>query len=187
MKNVFLIHGSVGKPFENWFPWLENELAKREIPCTIPTFPTPNHQNFDCWAKLIDYYYDNGIINEDTILVGHSCGAVCIIKYLIERKIKVAAFITVSGYNHFYSGIDFMDGLNSSFYFDFDKCKIIGSLVKTRLSYAGDDDPFIPQEKLKEFSEVINSNFKLVHKAGHFNQSAGYLKFEAILDDILQL
>ena len=26
--NIFLVHGSFGKPFENWFPWLEEELSK---------------------------------------------------------------------------------------------------------------------------------------------------------------
>ena len=187
MKNVFLVHGSMGKPFENWFPWLESELAEREIACIIPTFPTPNQQNFDCWSKLIDYYYSIGLINEDTILIGHSCGAVCIIRYLIEKQIKVAAFITVSGYNHFYSGNDYMDGLNAPFYFDFEKCKILDSLVKTKVSYAGDNDPFIPQEKLKEFSEEIASTYKLIHGAGHFNQAAGYLDFVALLEDILAM
>lgn len=27
--NILLVHGSYGKPFENWFPWLEDELAKK--------------------------------------------------------------------------------------------------------------------------------------------------------------
>ena len=29
--NVFLVHGTFGKPFENWFPWLEEELSKEKI------------------------------------------------------------------------------------------------------------------------------------------------------------
>ena len=40
--NIFLVHGSFGKPFENWFPWLEEELSKRDIVCTIPTFLLQN-------------------------------------------------------------------------------------------------------------------------------------------------
>ena len=54
--NIFLVHGSFGKPFENWFPWLEEELSKRDIVCTIPTFPTPKHQNYKDWEKLMNYY-----------------------------------------------------------------------------------------------------------------------------------
>lgn len=184
MKNVFLVHGSMGNPFENWFPWLEKELTKQKVLCCIPTFPTPENQNFESWAKLIDYYCSVGIINEDTIFIGHSCGAVCVIRYLIERKVKVRAIITVSGYNQFYSGNEYMDGLNSSFYFDYENCDIS---VVTKISYAGDDDPFIPQEKLKEFSEKINSSYKLVNKAGHFNETAGCLTFEDILHEILSL
>ena len=50
--NVFLVHGSFGKPFENWFPWLEEELANRNISCVIPSFPTPEHQNYSDWEQL---------------------------------------------------------------------------------------------------------------------------------------
>ena len=29
--NTIIVHGSYGKPFENWFPWLENELYKKNM------------------------------------------------------------------------------------------------------------------------------------------------------------
>lgn len=187
MKNVFLVHGTMGNPYENWFPWLERELEKHKITCNVPTFPTPENQNYDSWSKLIDYYCSVNVINKETILVGHSCGAVCIIKYIIEKRLKVKAFITVSGYNDFYSGNEFMDKLNTSFYFDFDECKDIDSFVECRISYAGDNDPFIPQEKLKEFSDKISSSYRLIKGAGHVNEAAGYVTFEEILSDILNM
>ena len=67
--NIFLVHGSFGKPFENWFPWLEEELSKRDIVCTIPTFPTPKHQNYKDWEKLMNYYCELEIVNSETVLI----------------------------------------------------------------------------------------------------------------------
>ena len=88
MKNVFLIHGSIGKPFENWFPWSEEELSTNSIPCTIPSFPTPEHQDYNDWERLMDYYVELGTVNKDTVLVGHSSGSVFLVHYLLKKKIK---------------------------------------------------------------------------------------------------
>ena len=86
--NVFIVHGSYGKPFENWFPWMEKELEKKDISCVIPTFPTPAHQNYDAWSELLDYYVEKGFITSETVMVGHSCGAVFISKYLNQHNFK---------------------------------------------------------------------------------------------------
>lgn len=110
--NVFLVHGSLGKPFENWFPWLEEELSKKDIVCTIPAFPTPKHQNYKEWEKLMNYYCDLGIVNSETVLIGHSCGCAFLVKYLLTHNIEVKGLITVSGYNNFYGGDSIMDSLN---------------------------------------------------------------------------
>lgn len=187
MKNVFLIHGSMGKPFENWFPWLEQELAKKDIICHIPTFPTPENQTYECWAKLLDYYVQVGLLNENTIVLGHSCGAVCMVKYLAERKLHVPAIISVSGYNGFISGNDFMDNLNSSFYFNDSAYAAVRNLAKTRISYIGEDDPFIPQSYLSEFATGLDSTIIRVKNGGHFNLMAGYNSFDSILEEILQI
>ncbi|MBR3837766.1 MAG: alpha/beta hydrolase [Clostridia bacterium] len=181
--NVFILHGSYGKPFENWFPWMENKLAEEEILCTIPTFPTPNNQEYSSWKELLDYYVKKGIINEETVLIGHSCGAVCAAKFLAETNIKIKALISVAGYNNFYSG-DHMDDLNGSFYFPSNFCSDIDKTVPTRYAYFSDNDPFIPFVKLEEFAFEIKATPKLIKNAGHFNASAGYCCFEELLNTI---
>lgn len=184
--NTFILHGSYGKPFENWFPWLEKELSSRSITCTIPSLPTPNHQNYVSWKELLDYYVTKGLINDETVLIGHSCGAVCAAKFLLESKIKVKALISVAGYNNFYSG-DHMDDLNGSFYFNPEILGNIDSTVPVRYAYFSDNDPFIPYEKLEEFSLTIKAIPKIIIDAGHFNASAGYYTFEDLLQTILEL
>lgn len=181
MINVFLVHGTFGKPFENWFPWLENELSKFKITCNIPTFPTPKYQNYDKWEKLADYYCDLEMINAETVLIGHSCGAVFLVHYLLKHRIKVKGLITISGYNNFISGFEQMDKLNESFYLPEIK-KNSDYFPKKIFALYGDDDPNIPQNILKQFAHDIGANAVCVQKAGHFNASAGYTECPIILD-----
>ena len=184
--NVFLVHGSFGKPFENWFPWLEGKLSEKKINCVIPSFPTPEHQNYTDWEMLMDYYVDLGTINEDTVLIGHSCGALFIAKYLSTHAIKVKGVIFVSGYTRFVSDYPLMDALNDSFYVD-NASMNVRPFANSIVAYYGDDDPNIPQEKLREFAEATGAESKCIHNAGHFNASAGFFEFVDVLETIMKL
>lgn len=183
--NVVLVHGSFGKPFENWFPWLEKNLTEKGIECIIPTFPTPNNQNYYIWEELMNYYYKQGIINGETILIGHSCGAAFLTKFLINNNVKVKKLITVSGYNNFYGGDDLMDKLNGSFYVDEQKFVELKSKVEDIISFYSNNDPFIDQNTLKKFADLLGGKHIVVANAGHFNQSSGFNTFEQIMQYIV--
>lgn len=40
MNNYFIIHGSFGNSFVNWFPYLRKEIEKKELEVYTPDFPT---------------------------------------------------------------------------------------------------------------------------------------------------
>lgn len=181
---VVIAHGSFGNPHENWMPWLVEECNKLGVEFLTPTFPTPEHQKYKDWKRILDIYKEFGCFSEDTVFIGHSCGAVFLAKYIIEEEMKCRAYISLAGYNQFFSGDALMDGLNSSFYLSMDELKKIPSLVQDRISIYADDDPFIPQLKLKEFANVINSKEFIVSNGGHLNKSAGLTSFELLLNQI---
>lgn len=185
--NVIIIHGSYGKPFENWFPWLENELSVNGIECFVPTFPTPLNQEYSCWKELLDYYKKNNRINSETIIIGHSCGAIFAARYLVENRTRIKALITVSGYNNFYAGDEMMDRLNGSFYTNDLALDIISNVVDTRISFISENDPFIPIDYLKHFSKLIKSKLISIPNGGHFNSTAGYNTFLELLFEIKKI
>ena len=43
MNNYFIIHGSFGNPFVNWFPYLRKEIEKKELEVYTPDFPVSPH------------------------------------------------------------------------------------------------------------------------------------------------
>lgn len=182
---VLLVHGSIGKPFENWFPWLEKELSVKGVECIIPSFPTPEHQNYQTWERLMDYYCDIDLVNEDTVLIGHSCGAIFLVHYLLTHDIKISGLICVSGYNNFVSGFTFMDELNKSFYINLPELNV-ASKAKQVVALYGDNDPNIPQKYLEDFARKIGGQIICVPGAGHFNEAAGYTECDIILNILRQ-
>ena len=183
--NVVLVHGSFGNPYENWFPWIVKELSQKKIPCVVPSFPTPNHQLYDDWERLMDYYYSIDVINEDTVFVGHSCGAIFLIHFILKHQIRCKGIICVSGYNNFVSGVEMMDQLNESFYVANNEINA-SQFVDHIIAFYGDDDPFIPQRILESFADGIGGEKHSVHLAGHFNEAAGYTKCEEVLDAVIK-
>ena len=129
----------------------------------------------------MDYYCELGLVNQDTVLVGHSCGSVFLVRYLLSHDIHVAGLICVSGYNQFISGFTFMDDLNKSFYIESETIDVTAKAAQVFALY-GDDDPNIPQSYLEDFAKSIGGKAICVKGAGHFNEAAGYTQCDVILD-----
>lgn len=178
-NNYFIIHGSYGSPFRNWLPWLEKQIRKRDFYCTLPSFPTPYQQNYECWSKILKAYFDIGYINDSTTFITHSLGSVFLVKFLLENKIKVKKIITVAGFNDFILDDD-MD-LYKSFYIDKEKLKNIKQYTDEIISFYSDNDPVIPMEVAEKFADEIFSKKILIKNAWHFNEKYSFTEFEEIL------
>lgn len=179
---IVIAHGSFGKPHENWIPWLEDELDRLNIEYLTPTLPTPNHQNYTDWAQVLDLYKSFDCFDDDTIFIGHSCGAVFLAKYIIKNNIKCKCYISASGYNNFYNNDKLMDNLNSTFYLTDEELKKITKLAFERIAIHSDNDPFIPQDKLKEFASLISADEYTIPNGGHLNKASGLMQFNFLLN-----
>ena len=83
MNNYFLIHGSFGSPFVNWFPYLRKEIEDRRLEVYTPDFPTGvGYQNYTNWSKLLKVYLDAGLINENTTVFAHSIAPIFVCKFI---------------------------------------------------------------------------------------------------------
>jgi predicted alpha/beta hydrolase family esterase len=165
----YIIYGAYGNPQENWFPWLKEELN-----AVVPKFPTPKNQSLENWLKILDSF------EEDSIVIGHSLGVPFILNLLEKSKVKAAFFVA-----GFVSelGNDKFDKINESFYLDFNWDKIKKNCKKFYIFHS-DNDPYVHLEKAEELQEKLNGELIIVPKAGHFNEAAGYDKFELLLEKI---
>ena len=89
MNNYLLIHGSFGSPFVNWFPYLRNEIEKKNYVVYTPDFPTGvGYQNYDNWSKVLESYVSSGIINENTIIYAYSIASIFVCHFSYENNRK---------------------------------------------------------------------------------------------------
>ena len=181
MTNIIIIHGSYGNPNENWFPWLKSELENLKCDVFVPKFPTPENQSLESWRKVFEKYKQ--YVNENTILVGHSLGPAFLLDLLenLDKPVKSAFFI--SGFLGLLGNSDF-DEINKTFTDrNFDWAKIKHNCNKFYI-YHSDNDPYVPIKKARELAEKLDSEVIEIKNAGHFNEKAGYNKFEVLLEDI---
>ena len=184
MTNYFIIHGLNGKPFESWFPWLENKISRNNLQCIAPQFPTPMQQNYSNWEKLLNFYREIGYVHEDTFFITHSLGSIFIIKYILLNKINIKGLITVAGFNNFISGMDEFDNINKSFFLENSEIQKINKYVKKIYSFYSKNDPNLPFENQDKFAKLLGSEIYIIPDGGHFNSAAGYNKFEDLYEII---
>ena len=184
MTNIFIIHGAYGNPEENWFPWLKSELEKLDCRVFVPKFPTPENQSLEDWLKIFEEYKQH--LNENSIVVGHSLGPVFLLNILekLDKPIKAAFF--VSGFIGLLGNPEF-DKINKSFVdkgFDWQKIK---QNCPKFFVFHSDNDPYVSLEQAEKLAKNLGVDVILVKNAGHFNEKAGYSKFDLILDKIKPL
>ena len=105
MANAIICHGVKSKEsfFEMvvplcasyWFPWLQQKLIVAGVPTQVPSFT-------NSWLPDRNYSADvdvlkRQVIDENTILIGHSCGGGLLVKYLSENPgVKIGHLILVA-------------------------------------------------------------------------------------------
>jgi len=70
---------------ENWYLYVKRRLERLGIKVIAKTMPDPYLARKEYWLPFIEMNLEGK--DEETILIGHSSGAVAILKYLEKHKI----------------------------------------------------------------------------------------------------
>ena len=193
--NCIIIHGTMGCPDENWFLWAQTEIAKilgcEKYEVLTPHFPYvpgsgPN-KGYDLWKNILLSYKNAGLINQETIFIGHSLGPVFIYRFLQETKTYVKAVVSVSGKNNNWLNLKAFDNFNFDFYYDWKKLAEASVFSKYRYAIYSTNDPYISLLNCKKFAKATGSEEIVLENAGHINAKAGYTKFPLLLDVIKKI
>ena len=102
MKRAIIIHGYNNKSeFEDttrpsasndhWIPWLQRQLLLNGIEAQTPEMPGFYKPNYEQWKDTLEMFHPD----EETILVGHSCGGGFLVRWLSENSKKVGKVVLV--------------------------------------------------------------------------------------------
>lgn len=179
-SNYFIIHGSFSSPYSNWIPWLHDFIESEEKQVYVPDFPIGvGYQNYKNWSTMLKFYLDLGLINENTVIIGHSIAPVFISKFLIQYKVKVKKLIFVCGFNNYLGVDEEYDAVNESMYID--NLEDVKMYANEIICFYSDNDPYVRYEVEKEFVDTISTEQILIPNAGHINSESGYDTFEDIV------
>jgi predicted alpha/beta hydrolase family esterase len=181
MTNIYIFHGTHGYSGENWFPWLKEELEKLGCRVIVPDFPTPENQTLESWFQVLDKYKE--FYDSNTILVGHSLGGAFALRVIEKFDVMIKAVFLISSPSGIvpskFPGADKTDLPFVGEKFDWFKIKNkVGSVVV----FQSDNDPYIDHKNTEDISKNLGAELIVVPNAGHFNEKAGYTKFDLLLN-----
>ena len=180
MENYFIIHGSFGSPFGNWFSWLQDFITTDGKQVYVPQFPIGvDYQNYENWEKLLKVYLESGLINENTTIFAHSIAPIFVCKFLINNKVKVKRLVFVCGFNNYLGINEEYDNVNESMYID--NLTEIKEYCNDIICYYSDNDPYVKYEVEKDFADTISDKQFVIKNGGHLNSESGYTEFEELL------
>src|SRR3990167_8049594 len=98
MKRAIIVHCWEGYPEYCWYPWLKNELEKRDFRVSVPAFPDTDNPKQDQWVDFLKK--EAGSPDKNLYLVGHSIGSAAIMRYLEDLKEweRVGGVLFVAGF-----------------------------------------------------------------------------------------
>ncbi|MDR3425652.1 MAG: alpha/beta fold hydrolase [Alphaproteobacteria bacterium] len=182
--NFLIVHGTLGNPESNWFPWLKRELEKEGQTVIVPRFPTPEGQTLSSWLDVAEKVV-KGLDPADTVLIGHSLGAIFLLR-LAEKAQKPfqAAFLVCPFMRKI--GVEPYDTLNATFIqppLDWPRIRKNAPRIH---AFAGQDDPYVPLPYASEVAEQSGATLTVIDKGGHLNAESGYREFPLLLEKIRQ-
>lgn len=181
-KRVIIIHGWEGSPESNWFPWLKKELQSRGFEAVVPTMPNTDHPVYS--EQLAHIKKVVGKADKDTYLVGHSLGAIAILRYLesLPPNQKIGGVILVAG---FPEPIGYKE-LESFFInpLDYEKAK---KSAGEFIAINSDNDPYVPLYQGELLRDKLGAEFIIYPKGKHLNQAAGFTKLPIVLESLLKI
>ena len=158
---VVIIHGNGGSTADhNWIPWLREELEKKNIRVIAPTMPDNVEAKGSIW---LPYMHNELKCDENTVIIGHSSGAVAAMRYAEQHKLLGSILVGAC-----YTDLGAQSEGISGYY---DKPWLwnnIKSNQKWIIQLASIDDPYIPIEEAHHIHKNLGSEYHEFSNQGHF-------------------
>ncbi len=168
MKVVFVPGNGGSTTRDNWFPALQQDLENKGIRVVAADFPDAQLARESHW---IPFLLKELQVDENTILVGHSSGALAAMR--LAEKHKIWGSVLVGAYH---SDLDMeTERLSGYFSRSWDWEKIVENQKWISL-FASEDDPWIPIDEPRFIHTQLNCEYHEYKNQGHFG--GDYFKAE---------
>ncbi|MBI2442610.1 MAG: class I tRNA ligase family protein, partial [Candidatus Levybacteria bacterium] len=180
--NCIIVHGCPQSeadliPKENrWMNWLEKELVARGGKAVALEMPKPWEPKYSEWKKALEKQN----ITKDTILIGHSCGAAFLIRWLLETKRKVKKLILVAP-----AKLPDPNGDKRIELYNFELPKKVAKVAnETAIFISNDDQRHLDSARL--YANALGARIVELKDKKHFvYRQTGFYEFPELLEEVL--
>ena len=144
---------------KHWIPWTKKQLISNKIKTETPLMPEPWQPDYNKFKKEFEKYE----VNEDTILIGHSCGCAFLVRWLGESKQKINKLILVAPWKI----PDKKDQFRKEFY-NYKIDPTIKNRVNEIIIFTADDEEENGKKSLEIFHKAIGGKIIELIGRGHY-------------------
>jgi len=144
---------------KHWIPWTKNQLIAKNIETETPLMPSPWQPDYENFKAEFEKY----TVDENTILVGHSCGCAFLVRWLGETKRKIFKLILVAPWKI----PDKDDDFRKAFYI-YKIDETIKDRVNKIVMFTSNDEEDEGKESLKIFHNVLGGEIINLENHGHY-------------------
>lgn len=185
MKDALILHGNDDSSKRHWYTWLKTELDREGYTTWSPDLPQANNPNL---TRYNDFIFSNKDFqfNEETIIIGHSSGAVAILGLLqaLPENALVNSVYLVGSFNQDLHA----EGVHHEELFlvpfDFEKIK---KKARKFIFVHSDDDPYCPLVQAEDLAQKTKGKLIVLKGQKHFSTTTAgeaYKQFPKLLEII---
>jgi predicted alpha/beta hydrolase family esterase len=174
-KKVVFIHGNQTLHWSYaWVPWMVTELRKLNIEVVAETMPDSIIARQKYWITFLE---DVAKVDDQTILVGHSSGALCAMRYA-ENHTILGSVLIGAAYQHHEDSLEIQSGYYDAPW-EWDQIKKNQQWI---VQFASVDDPYIPIKDMRHVQQRLATEYHEYTDRGHFFENQN--EFPELLDSI---
>ena len=160
MKNTLILHGTAANPHANWFDWLKVQLEYSDYDAWVPQLPNAAHPDMKTYREFI--FASDFDFNSETVVVGHSSGAVAALSLLeaLPEDVQIDTAVIVGVYRPEQHGYSSKEPIVVE--------KVAGKANRFVFVHS-DNDPFCPLEDAEYFAKTLSAELIMIPDNDHFS------------------
>ena len=176
IKVIFVPGNRGGGPNDNWFPYLKTELENMGVHVVASEFPDNKIAREAYW---IPFLKDELKVDNQTILVGHSSGAIAAMR--LAETTQILGSVLVGTY---YTDLNWDIEKKSGYFNRPWNWDAISKNQKWIIQFASENDPWIPVEEARFVHKKLKTEYHEFKDQGHFGGDYKKLEFPELLHEL---
>lgn len=185
--NCIIIHGCPSNKEEalnsttrtydkHWMPWLKKELRLKGIKTETPLMPNPWEPVYEDFKKEFEKYH----VDENTILIGHSCSCSFLVRWLGETKQKIKKLILVAPWK-----IADQENISKKKFYEYKIDENVKNLAEEIIIFTSDNESEDGKKSVIMYHNVIGGKIINLPNHGHYRlKDMGTEEFPELLEEI---